>query len=443
VKYAQYRQNVLVFVRTLAARGGRPVLLLSSRPYTGGEAAEWWRELARHGDLVREVYFPAPALHKQGVVQASRNLRAAFRRGAADLLAIGVPASKIGIMLGFHTTPGKGGREGLQPANAWFETIKWQALAARQVSSELKLASVWSWGWGVWSDAERDGDKVNAACVWLWVRNPRLCNAPGAIGPSFNASLKEGQLDLPGGVQCTLGERTIRQGAVTRLAALTRDREVAYSALYARAVESEHAPVSLSRVLAAERAVVDFRFGRSYDAYRAALSRRHATVEIARGVLADELRRAQIKQRLRVGAPSAQAIEDYYTSYAAVLTREVEASPAAAWLGGRGSGLTLASLAPPQVFSIPMGSARTISWAGSSYAVRALGEARPLGALPLVLAKPAISAALTDFARTGAYHSWTAARQDGGLRRLNCRRDALPQPGEVELAEFLPFLALS
>ena len=37
----------------------------------------------------------------------------------------------------------------------------------------------------------------------------------------------------------------------------------------------------------------------------------------------------------------------------------------------------------------------------------------------------------------------SAARQEGSLAGLTCRRDALPQPGEVELAGYLPFLALS
>src|SRR5919198_329761 len=34
----QYRANVLLYLRTLAARGGHPYLLVSSRPYTAGEA---------------------------------------------------------------------------------------------------------------------------------------------------------------------------------------------------------------------------------------------------------------------------------------------------------------------------------------------------------------------------------------------------------------------
>ena len=57
-----------------------------------------------------------------------------------------------GFMLGFHTTQGIGsGREGLQPSSAWFDVVKLEALAAKQVAAELSVATVWSWGWGVWS----------------------------------------------------------------------------------------------------------------------------------------------------------------------------------------------------------------------------------------------------------------------------------------------------
>jgi len=44
---AQYRANVLIFLRALAARGGKPALLVSGVPYTGGEAGDWWRQVAQ------------------------------------------------------------------------------------------------------------------------------------------------------------------------------------------------------------------------------------------------------------------------------------------------------------------------------------------------------------------------------------------------------------
>src|SRR5207248_10043728 len=69
---AQYRANVLLFLRTLAARGAKPVLLVSSIPYTGGEAGDWWRQVAQLASIVREVYFSAPRMYKLGVIQGSR-----------------------------------------------------------------------------------------------------------------------------------------------------------------------------------------------------------------------------------------------------------------------------------------------------------------------------------------------------------------------------------
>src|SRR5439155_10405069 len=77
---AQYRANVLLYLQTLAARGAHPYLLVSSRPYTGGEAADWWRQVAEVADLIQEVYFPAPAIYKQGPIVGNRVLRMAFRR---------------------------------------------------------------------------------------------------------------------------------------------------------------------------------------------------------------------------------------------------------------------------------------------------------------------------------------------------------------------------
>src|SRR4029450_4111819 len=96
--------------QTLRALRARPFLLLSTRPFTDGEAGDWWREVSLHADFVREIYFNARQLNAQGPVLASRTLRNAFRQGVTDLTEIGIPPSKIGIFLGFHTNPGRGRR---------------------------------------------------------------------------------------------------------------------------------------------------------------------------------------------------------------------------------------------------------------------------------------------------------------------------------------------
>ena len=96
------------------------------------------------------------------------------------------------------------GREGLEPEAAWFEVAKLQALAARQVSRELGTAYVFSWGWGVFNEAGSDPDKQGAACVWLWARDPLLCNAPRHVA-DFDPDRHEGQIDLVAGARCALG----------------------------------------------------------------------------------------------------------------------------------------------------------------------------------------------------------------------------------------------
>ena len=98
---------------------------------------------------------------------ANRRLRVAFRRGIAQFVSIGIPVSKVGLDARLPERAGDGGRERLQPRHAWFEVVKAQALSARQVAGELDVASVWSWGWGTFSEAGRDPDKPDAACVPL------------------------------------------------------------------------------------------------------------------------------------------------------------------------------------------------------------------------------------------------------------------------------------
>ena len=209
---AQYRANVLSFVRRLSVLGARPYLLLSTRPFTDGEAGDWWRQTAQYTTFVRETYVPAPAFHRQGPVLASRNLRRVFRSGITELTEIGVPIEKTGLILGFHTNPGTGGREGLKPASAWFNHIKLQVLAARQVSASCHSGRSGRGAGASGPRGDRDPDKPAAACVWLWTRNPMLCNGPAAAGRGFDKSLTVGQLRFPPGVSARPRGGTSRRG---------------------------------------------------------------------------------------------------------------------------------------------------------------------------------------------------------------------------------------
>jgi hypothetical protein len=195
----RYRANVLRFVTRLSERGGHPALLVSSEPFTGGDAAAWWKSVAAVSDLVLEKYANANLIWRDGPVDGSRRLRVRYRESVAKLLAVGVQSSRIGLMIGFQTGPGAGGREGLKPRSRWFDVTKWQALAARQVARELNLSHIWSWGWAQRDARSDDPDKTYAACVWLWSRDASLCDAPEILGKELDTDVRTGQLNLPAG----------------------------------------------------------------------------------------------------------------------------------------------------------------------------------------------------------------------------------------------------
>jgi len=436
---AQYRRNVLIYVQTLAARGARPVILVPSVPYMGGEAADWWRQVSNYADIVRESYFAAPQIAKLGPVVGSRTLRTLFRRRIAEFTSAGISPRKLGLMLGFHTTPGSGGRD-RAPRAAWLQVTKLQALAARQVAKELNLRSVWSWGWGVWSVGETDADKPAAACVYLWARSAKLCDGPAAAGAGFNASLTQGQLIFPKGARCTLLGRQVDSGVIADLTPVTGDQDVAFTAAFARVISSLYAPVKAKQVSAAEKAVVAGSFG-SYARYRAALAKVRASPSAARGVIADELRRAQIEAHMRVPNPSGEDVQAYYDSYIQADARLVQTKAPAPWLGNRRRGFALASNSPPRLFSIPDGKWLKVRTMTGTYEVRALDPAVSLGALPFGLVRPALASALRALDREERYDRWLLGRQKVLVEQATCRKDELPTPGVVTLTDYLPFLS--
>jgi hypothetical protein len=185
---ARYRADVLALVQGLAARGTQPQLFISQAGATGGAAGSWWRAVAQSATIVRELYLPAPWLHAFGPGRASVYMRFELRRAVRNLTTIGVPSSRVAIALGFQTGPG--GRMGLAPAS-WFEVVKRETLATRQVAGELGLASVWSWGWATFPGNRTDPASKRAACVFLWTRGASLCDGPAAAGSAFNRSLSQ------------------------------------------------------------------------------------------------------------------------------------------------------------------------------------------------------------------------------------------------------------
>jgi hypothetical protein len=440
---AQYRANVLAFLRGLAARGARPMLLLSRSPYTGSDTAvDWWRQVAEVSDLVPEVYFGGRLLWREGPILANRRMRTSFRNAVGRLTSIGVPTSRIGLVLGFFTKGSSGGREGLSDEK-WFEIVKWQARAVRQVAGETKVASVLSWGWAPYSQSARDlPDTAATICVYLWARDPGagLCDGPKAAGRGFNADLGEGQLDLPGGARCVVDGKALLAGSVSALTRVTGDAAVAFSIAYARAAEAV-TPVSAGKVAAAEKRIVKLRFAGSRSKYRAALKAAGASLNVARAALADELRRQALIPKMRGRVPAAD-VETFYFSYPDLLVRLVRAEPAPWWLGNKSEGLALAGVVPKAVFSLTEGKESVVTGLDGSYTVTALGEVETLGAVPLEHARHAIVAALSTYAKREAFERWTLARQRGLSTKTICQRDVMPQPSTIRVTDFLPFLSL-
>jgi len=437
----RYRANVLRFVSRLAARGGRPALLVSSEPFTGGDAAAWWKSIAAVSDLVLENYANANLIWRDGAVDGSRRLRVRYRQSAARLLALGIPPSRIGIMIGFQTGPGTGGREGLAPRSRWFSVAKWQALAVREVARELRLAHLWSWGWAQRDERSNDPDKTYAACVWLWSRDPGLCDAPGILGRELDVDLRAGQLFLPPGTRCTYGPSALTASSVAALAKVTRDRELALTALVVRAIERERARVSQSDALAVEGRIVGARFGGSTAGYRSALAETGASLAVARGIIGDELRVRELLDRFSVSSPSAGDIARFRATYAPVLARRLVVSPAPSWLP-TGAGVALATSAPESVFRIARGQRVTVRTAEGVFTVRAVDDAIALGAYPYEVARPAIVEALRSERRADAYAAWTIRMQKAAESRLVCERDRVPELGVVTLSTYTPFLSL-
>jgi len=441
---AQYRANVLAYLHDLAAQGAHPVLLVNKSPYTGSsEAVAWWLSVATVADIVREDYLPATTIWRLGPILGSRLLRQSYRKSVMDFTSIGIPANRLGIMLSFLSEKGVGGRNGLQPASAWYQVVKWEALSAKEVAAELRLGSVFSWGWQEWNSKEVDPAKPKAACVWLWARNKTLCNAPRKLGPHFDRSLTAGQIVLSRGTVCSAqGLGAIGARKVASLQALTGDREAALSALFERLVEVAEQPVSRNALLAAERELIADSFHGVRGAYLAALRQGQATVSIARSVLADELRRARLEQQRYAAAPTAPEVAAFYSAYPELLVRRVRVSPSPPWLAGRGTGLALAEAAPQRLFSLPTGRKARLATLLGTFAVRPLGPAQPLGALPLTSVRAAIVAALRGFEQAQAFERWTIARQNLVLSRTICLRDQLPQPAAIDLTQYLPFLRI-
>jgi hypothetical protein len=158
-------------------------------------------------------------------------------------------------------------------------------------------------------------------------------------------------------------------------------------------------------------------------------------------VLGDELRRARLEQHRDAPKPTARAVAAFYAAYPDLPVRRVHVSPAPPWLAAR-TGFAVSESAPQRLFSLPTGRKSRLSTLLGTFAVRPLGPAQPLGALSLSTVRSGIVAALRGFERAQSFDRWTIAQQNHALNRTVCLRDQLPQPGAIDLTEYLPFLRI-
>jgi hypothetical protein len=302
-----YRQNVLSLVQALAAKGAVPFLLVAGphsgnrAPYVDGEARAWWLEVSKYAHIVRQMHFNAPYIHEMGPIVGARTRRIAMRAAVTRFTNIGIPADRLALVLGFQSGLGKGGREGLQPTHAWLEIVKQDTLAARHVATELGVGSIWSWGWGTFDEVGADEDKPRAACVYLWTRDPTLCDGLQVAGAEFNASLSLGQIQLPTGQHCSTAIGPILTAELEELEAAFGDRHVALTTLLNRLVYRDEIPDPPSAdVLYAEQAVIARRFGGDSAAYEATLAQLGIGAATARRLIADQLLRQEFEALVQV-----------------------------------------------------------------------------------------------------------------------------------------------
>jgi hypothetical protein len=317
--------------------------------------------------------------------------------------------------------------------------VKLEALAAKFVATQFKLQGIWSWGWATFSTtAAPDPDKAAAACVWLWTRDQSLCDGPTAAGAGFDASLTEGQLDVPAGDRCLTSAGAISRNAVARFTALTGDPGYAASALLEELTLASQEKVAYPELLSAERAVIAAEFGGDRTKYFAAVKAARLTLADARAIIAARLERDEVEAQFKAPAPSRATIADFLATYRDEDVRLVSTTAPAPWLGGSSKGWAIASLAPSEVFTL--GAPGKIDTADGTFDVTPFGSAMPLGLLPPGEAAAAARQSLDRLTRETIYRTWLRTHEQALLSTASCLNDQVPTAAETDLSSFVPFL---
>ena len=75
-----------------------------------------------------------------------------------------------------------------------------------------------------------------------------------------------------------------------------------------------------------------------------------------------------------------------------------------------------------------------------TYEVRPVGAPVALGSMPIQSVRRAIAASLESFARAQAFGRWTIGVEKHAQNVAICHADDLPEPSEIDFAQFAPFL---
>ncbi len=430
----RYRDAVLALMRGLAADGATPFLLVPRR-FTVRGTEDWWRQVGQVGWLVPEAYTPATSLWSIGnPFLISRQMRVGFREWVGRLTGLGIPASRIGLMLGFQSGDSQGGRAGLQPAAAWLEIVKLQSQAGIAVARELGLSTVWSWGWGTFATpGSADPDKQAAACTYLWARDTTLCDAPALAVPGFDPDLTAGSAQLAATTQCQYAGGSFATAELTALTTAGISRAGALTALLERSLVRARATIGPTAMLRAERSVIAGQFDGQRSTYRQFLQSEGATPAVARDAIRDQLLEAKVARSLRVAPISTDDVKAYITAHAGTRTRAVETARPVTWLVGQKEGVALPGLAPRAVLAASPGTTVLVHAADGPVRVRILGSRIRLTAQPARPARLAVRALILSEARRQALRDWLAGAEQAAVDTALCQADDVPVTGRSRL----------
>jgi sarcosine oxidase gamma subunit len=430
----RYRDAVLGLMRALAADGATPFLLVPRR-FTVTGTEDWWRQVGQVGWLVPEAYTPATSLWSIGnPFLISRELRVGFREWVSRLTGLGIPASRVGLMLGFQSGDSQGGRAGLQPTAAWLEIVKLESQAGLVVARELGLSTLWSWGWGTFATAgSADADKQAAACTYLWARDNTLCDAPALGVPGFDPDLTAGTVQLAATTQCSYAGGSFGTAELTALTDAGVSRAGALTALLERSLARAKTTIGPTALLRAERSVIAGQFDGRRGTYRQFLQSEGATPAVARDAIRDQLLEAKIARGLHVAPISTADVKAYIKAHAGTRTRSVETLRPVTWLVGQKQGVALPGLAPQAVLAASADTTVLVHAADGPVRVRVLGARVRLPKQPLRQARLAVRALILAESRRTALRDWLAGVEQAAVDTALCLADDVPVTGRSRL----------